>query len=108
MQIHTFAAIVLVGLPCVPAAAGPARVAAVAVPEAAALKIDGEFSEAVWERAPSITDFRQRDPKDDGPPTFATDARVAYDATYLYVAVTAYDPEPAKLVALRTRRDSSS
>ena len=100
--------IACVFLPSLCAADDPARMAAAAVPEASALKLDGEFNETVWERAPAVTDFRQRDPKDDGDPTFKTEVRVAYDATSMYVAVTAHDPEPDKLVALRTRRDSYS
>jgi hypothetical protein len=100
--------IVLVALPSLCAADGRARLTATAVPEASALKLDGEFNETVWERAPAISDFRQRDPKDDAAPTFPTDVRVAYDATNVYVAVTAHDPEPEKIVALRTRRDSYS
>ena len=40
-------------------------------------------------------------------PTFATDVQVVYDASNLYVAVRAHDPEPDRLVGLRTRRDAS-
>ena len=92
------------------AAAPPSapHVVAVPVPEAIALKLDGEFSEAVWEHAPAITDFRQRDPKEGAQPSFATDVRVAYDSTSLYVAVAAHDSDPAHIVGLRTRRDTSS
>src|SRR3982751_1427778 len=100
--------ILLVALPSLCSADGPLRVAATAIPEATALKLDGEFNETVWERTTPITDFRQRDPKDDAPPTYQTSVKVAYDATNMYVAVTASDPEPDKLVALRTRRDSYS
>jgi uncharacterized protein DUF5916/cellulose/xylan binding protein with CBM9 domain len=103
-----FGVIAIVVLPSVCAAERPARGTATVVPEASALKLDAEFNDAVWERAPTISDFRQRDPKDDGPPTFGTDVQVAYDATNMYIAVAAHDPEPDKLVALRTRRDSYS
>ena len=73
-----------------------------------ALKLDADFTEAVWEHAPAIHDFRQREPHDGAPPSFATDVKVAYDATNLYVAVWAHDPQPDRIVALRTRRDSNS
>jgi hypothetical protein len=86
----------------------PATVAATPVPEAAAIKLDGAFTEDVWETVPAISDFRQRDPKDDAAPTYATDMKVVYDASNLYVAVRAHDPEPARLVGMRTRRDTSS
>ena len=34
--------------------------------------------------------------------------KVVYDASNLYVAVLARDPEPSRIIGLRTRRDSSS
>jgi Domain of unknown function (DUF5916)/Carbohydrate family 9 binding domain-like len=86
----------------------PPSAVAVPVPEATAIKLDGELSEAVWEHAPAITDFRQRDPKEGAMPTFATDVRIAYDATTMYVAVVAHDSDPSRIVGLRTRRDTSS
>ena len=81
-------------------AAAPAeRVAATPIPEAAtAIRIDGELNDAVWQTAPAITGFRQRDPNDGAPPTFETEARIAYDATALYIAVQALDPEPERIV----------
>ena len=83
-------------------------VSATPVPAATAIKLDGVFTEDVWGNAPAITEFRQRDPKDDAAPTYATEVKVVYDASNLYVAVRAHDPEPARLVGLRTRRDTSS
>lgn len=85
-----------------------AALTAAPVPATTAVKLDGEFNDAVWERIPAVGDFKQRDPRDGAAPTFPTDVRVAYDATNLYVAVRAYDPEPARLVGLRTRRDTDS
>src|ERR1700750_3171592 len=76
--------------------------AATPVPTATAIKLDGDFSEAAWEGVPAVNDFRQRDPKDGGEPTFATDVKVVYDATNLYIAVRAHDPDPSRLVGLRT------
>jgi hypothetical protein len=78
------------------------------VPAATAIKLDGDFTEAVWESVPSVSDFRQREPRDNEAPTFATEVKVVYDASNLYVAVLARDPEPARIIGLRTRRDSSS
>ena len=72
------------------------------------MKLDGEFSEAIWEHVPAISDFHQRDPNDGGAPTFPTEVKVAYDASNMYVAVVAFDPEPGRLVGLRTRRDTDS
>jgi hypothetical protein len=81
----------------VPAAPSPATLAATPVPSATAIKLDGEFTEAVWEGVPSVSDFRQREPKDGEAATFATDVKVVYDALHIYVAVFARDPEPSKI-----------
>src|SRR5260370_30690242 len=89
-------------------AAGTATMSATQLPEATAIKLGGAFSEAIWEHVPAVSDFRQRDPKDGAAPTFATDVKVAYDASNLYVAVRAHDPEPNRLVALRTRPATAS
>ena len=83
-------------------------VEAVAVREATALKLDGELTDEVWSRAPKIEGFVQRDPKEGAAPTYPTEARVAYDAQHLYVAILAHDPEPDKIEGFLTRRDSYS
>src|SRR5262249_43459910 len=85
-----------------------ASVAATAVPQATAVKLDGAFTESAWDGVPEISDFKQREPNDGAAPTFATDVKVVYDASNLYVAVRAHDPEPDRLIGLRTRRDASS
>ncbi|MBA3296986.1 MAG: carbohydrate binding family 9 domain-containing protein, partial [Acidobacteria bacterium] len=90
-----------------PAANSGARVA-VTVPAATAVQFDGDLNEEVWRRAPVITGFKQRDPRDGAPATFETEARVAYDDHAMYVAVQANDPDPAQLIGLRTRRDEHS
>src|SRR5688500_14903002 len=85
-----------------------ARVAAQPLPSASAIRLDGELTGAVWPRAPPRTGFRQRDPHEGAPATFETEARVAYDGTALYVAVQAKDPDPSRIVGIRTRRDEQS
>ena len=52
--------------------------------------------------------FRQREPREGAAPTFETEARIAYDATALYVAVQAFDSDPQRIVGIRTRRDEDS
>jgi hypothetical protein len=92
-----------------PAASNAAAIAeAVRVAEAPAMRLDGELTEDVWTKAPPIDAFVQRDPKEGAPPTYRTEARVAYDARHLYIAVTAHDPEPEKIVGFLTRRDTQS
>src|SRR5215213_10826713 len=92
-----------------PAAPRPdSRAATTAVPEATAIRVDGELNDAVWQSVPLITGFRQRDPNDGAAATYETEARIAYDATSLYIAVQALDPDPARIVGIRTRRDEGS
>jgi hypothetical protein len=92
----------------VPGIPASSSMPATALPAATAIKLDGAFTEAIWEQVPAVSDFKQRDPKDGAVPTFATDVKVAYDASNLYVAVRAHDPEPDRIVGLRTRRDTDS
>ena len=82
--------------------------AAQPIAAASAIKLDGELSEEVWQKAPVVSGFRQRDPKEGAAATYETEARVAYDANAIYIAVQALDPEPARIVGIRTRRDESS
>ncbi len=84
------------------------HVPATPVPEATAVRVDGDLTDAVWQQAPVISGFKQRDPRDGDPATFDTEVRVAYDDAAMYVAVRALDPEPARLVGIRTRRDGDS
>ena len=84
------------------------RVAATPIPEATAVRVDGELNDAVWQTVPPITDFRQRDPREGAAPTFPTEARIAYDGTALYVAIQAFDSDPQRIVGIRTRRDEDS
>jgi hypothetical protein len=89
-------------------AAGRGSVTATWMPEAEAVRIDGELTDAIWATAPPIAGFVQREPRDGAPATFDTVARVVYDATALYIAVHALDPEPERIQGIRTRRDESS
>ena len=98
--------LVLLALATAPSAT--TRVGAQPLTSAAAVHVDGDLSEDVWRDAQVITGFRQREPSDGAPATFETEARVAYDANAIYVAVLAIDPEPARIVGIRTRRDGYS
>ena len=86
----------------------PVRVAATPLASATAIRVDGELNDAAWQAAPIITGFLQRDPREGAEATFQTEARVAYDTTALFIAVQAVDPEPKRIVGIRTRRDEDS
>src|SRR5213595_2166423 len=67
--------------------------------------IDGRDDDEVWRVAPVITQFREFQPKEDGDPRYATEAKVAYDDCNLYVFIRAFDPHPDSILKLLARRD---
>src|SRR6266513_4935995 len=67
--------------------------------------IDGRDDDAVWRLAPPITQFREFQPREDGDPRFATEAKVAYDDRDLYVFIRAFAPHPDSILKLLARRD---
>ena len=77
-------------------------VAAVPAPEAPTL--DGRADEPFWQNATLINDFREARPTEGADPKVRTEARVAYDASNLYVFVRAFD-HPDSIISLLSRRD---
>ncbi len=73
------------------AADAAARVEALRVSAAGSRSV---LSEDIWKTAPLVSDFVQREPKEGAEPSQATEFRVAFDSTTLYVKVRAYDREP--------------
>ena len=67
--------------------------------------IDGRDDDDIWKSATPITGFRVFDPKEDGDPTFRTEARIGYDAQNLYIFARMFDPHPDSIVSLLSRRD---
>jgi Domain of unknown function (DUF5916)/Carbohydrate family 9 binding domain-like len=68
--------------------------------------IDGRDDDPVWRQAQPITDFTQWQPTEGKKPRFRTEAKVAYDASDLYVFVRAFDAHPDSIIRLLERRDS--
>jgi len=83
----------------------PGATSAVAVRADRPVVIDGKDDDPVWRLAPAITEFREFQPKEDGDPRFATEAKVAYDSRNFYVFVRAFDPHPDSILKLLARRD---
>jgi hypothetical protein len=108
MRVAVLFVAVAIATTAVEAARPPARVAATPIPGATAVKVDGELNDAIWQTVPAIKEFLQREPREGAAPTFETEARIAYDATALYVAVQAFDTDPNRIVGIRTRRDEGS
>ena len=66
-----------------------------------AIKIDGEFNEAVWALAPKIDSFWLKFPNDLGRPQHSTEGRVTYDDKFIYFAFTIYDSGKAFIQTLK-------
>src|SRR2546422_1654939 len=67
--------------------------------------IDGRDDDEVWRVAPAITQFREFQPKEDGDPRFATEAKVAYEDPSLNVSIGGFAPHRDSIPKLRARRD---
>ena len=90
------------------AAVSANRVDAIAVGGAGAIRVSGELSDEVWQTAPAVDTFLEREPHEGGEPAQRTEFRVAYSASTLYVKVRAFDTEPDKIITYLTRRDQDS
>ena len=71
------------------------------------ITLDGQLNEPVWQRAPVGSDFRQREPDEGAPASQATEVRVLYTATHLYVGVLCHDSDLSAAVATRFNRDAN-
>ena len=67
------------------------------------VRIDGSLDEAVWRRAPAVTDFVQAEPDEGAPPTDRMEVRFAYDNGALYVGARMFSAAPVQ--APLSRRD---
>ena len=81
--------------------------AAVRIDPGEAPIIDGDPSEAVWQKAELIDEFYQVDPRPGDPASETTYARILYDENTLYVSIYAYDREPEKIIATIRARDGN-
>jgi len=81
--------------------------AAAAVRTEHAPRLDGTLNDPIWQTAPPIADFRQREPLETSPPTEKTEVRMLYDARHIYFGIHCYDKSPADIVATQLRRDLS-
>ncbi|MEY3013100.1 MAG: hypothetical protein RIT45_1835 [Pseudomonadota bacterium] len=68
--------------------------------------IDGRLDDPGWQDAPWHAGFTERKPGLGAAPPVETRFRVAFDRSFLYVAVFCGEPDPSKLVARSTTRDS--
>jgi len=68
--------------------------------------IDGRLDEPAWRQAAAVTDFIQFKPERGLAAAFVTEARVLLAADRLIVGFLCRDPEPERITARLTRRDS--
>jgi hypothetical protein len=78
---------------------------AIAAPAERPPVIDGVDNDPIWKTATAITGFRVFDPKEDGDPTFQTEAKIGYDAQNLYIFIRMFDAHPDSIISLLSRRD---
>jgi hypothetical protein len=69
--------------------------------------VDGVLDEEVWEKAPALTAFVQREPSEGAAATEKTEVRIAYDDEAIYVGARMFDSKPAGIVARLGRRDAN-
>jgi hypothetical protein len=80
--------------------------AATRISASEAPKIDGDLSDAVWNKAPAIDEFYQLEPHEGQPGSEKTVVRVLYDENNFYFALRAYD-DPSKVTAKIKVRDGA-
>ena len=69
-------------------------------------RIDGNLSDAVWARAPSIDEFFQRDPEEGAPATERTEVKIIYTNQAIYFGVVCYDSQVENIIANERARDN--
>ena len=68
--------------------------------------IDGDLTDEAWTVAEITGDFLQRDPDNGRPMTEATRVQIAYDDTFLYIAVICDDGDPTLIAEGLGRRSA--
>ncbi len=71
------------------------------------ITIDGRLDEPAWSKAQPVSDFIQFKPQRGQAAAFVTEARVLIAADRLIIGFLCHDPEPERITARLTRRDSA-
>jgi Domain of unknown function (DUF5916) len=85
----------------------PVARAAVAMQTKQPPRIDGTLDDPIWRLAPTVADFRQREPHETLPSTEKTEVHILYDSRHVYFGIHCYDDEPQRIVATQLRQDLS-
>jgi len=68
-------------------------------------QIDGQLNEGIWQKGTWETNFIQRQPNENTPPSEQTAFKILFDAKYLYIGVRMYDQAPNSINKRMSRRD---
>lgn len=69
------------------------------------IRVDGRLDEPAWQNAVRLANFAEVEPGENVRPAVETEALVAYDDDYLYVAFRCYDDNASAIRATLTDRD---
>lgn len=72
-----------------------------------AIKVDGSLDEPAWASAAVIDLLYETRPAENQPPPVKTECLITYDDDLVYVAFRAYDPDPSRIRAHLSDRDSA-
>ena len=72
----------------------------------AAPTIDGRLEEPEWGSVPAVSGFLQKEPSEGESATEATQVRILYDDSLLYIGVQLFDGDPSQIRASELRRDN--
>ena len=72
-----------------------------------AIRVDGTLDDAAWSGAPTFELAYETRPAENGPAPVRTEVWITYDASNLYAAFRAHDPDPSQIRARYSDRDNA-
>lgn len=79
---------------------------AIAIPAESVIRVDGVLEESVWDTAPAVKGFLQRDPQEGDAATELTEVRIVYTSQSIFFGVICHDSNPEGIRATELRRDN--
>jgi hypothetical protein len=70
-------------------------------------RLDGTLDDPLWQQAPALNNFLQREPYEGQKPTEQTEVRILYTKRDVYFGIRCLDSDPKGIVATELRRDVS-
>ena len=70
-------------------------------------KIDGQLDDVIWNSANWASNFIQREPLENVPPSQQTQFKIVYDEKNLYIAIKNLDDQPERIEKRMSRRDGN-